>query len=106
MSWGIELETPQGDVLEVFDGHTYNLTPMWRLARVVEERSSELDGIAAHEAGIRASRGLLRAVTRPDVFRHLNPENGWGDFDGFVAMLTRLAIACADNPTALVRWNG
>ncbi|MFJ4038233.1 hypothetical protein ACIPVB_09100 [Microbacterium sp. NPDC090007] len=106
MSWGIHLETDNGEVVEVFDGHTYNLSPMWRLAGVFEKHSVELDGMAAHEIGLRASRGLLRAVTRPDVYRHLNPENGWGNFDGFVEMLTRLAIRCADNPTAIARWNG
>lgn len=105
MSWGIELEPVDGDPIEVFEGHTYNLTPMWRLAGVFEV-SRDLDGEVASTAGIRAATGLLRAVTSPDQFRELNPANGWGDFEGFVAMLTRFAIACADNPTAIMRWNG
>lgn len=106
MSWGVDLDTTDGDRVYVFDSHTYNLSPMWRLAGVFQQSSSELDGMAAHELGIRASRGLLRAVARPDVFRHLNPDNGWGDYEGFVHVVTRLAVACADNPTAIVRWNG
>lgn len=105
MSWGIDLETDV-DVIEVFHGHTYNLSPMWRLAHVFEERSAELDGMVAHEIGNRAARGLLRAVTRPELFKALSPENGWGTYEGFVEMLTRLAILCAEHPTAIARWEG
>lgn len=106
MSWGIDLVRDDEEVVEVFDGHTYNLSSMWRLARIFESSSSELDGMAAHEIGNRAARGLLRAVTRPELFKALEPDNGWGDYDGFVKMLTRLAVSCAENPTAIGRWNG
>jgi hypothetical protein len=104
MSWGIHLETPN-DIIEVFDGHTYNLTPMWRLAGVFRT-SSDLDGKPAHAILALAVDGLVRAISFPEQFRSLNPDNGWGDYDGFVAMLTLLAIRCAENPKATARWNG
>lgn len=105
MSWGIEIETPN-DVVEIVEGHTYNLSAMWRLAGVFEGSSNELDGLRSGVLGDRAARGLLRAVTKPDEFRKLNPENGWGDFEGFIKILTRTAITCAENPDGIVRWNG
>jgi hypothetical protein len=100
------LELPDGEIVDIVDGHTYNLSPMWRLAGVFTASSSELEGELAASAGTRAAIGLLRAVTDPAAFRALNPPNGWGDYDGFVEVLTRFAIACADHPTGIVRWNG
>lgn len=104
MSWGIDLDTGTGTV-EVFDGHTYNLSPMWRLAGVFET-SRDLDGLRASEIHGRALAGLRRALSFPEQFRSLNPANGWGEYDGFVQVLTLLAIRCAENPTAVARWNG
>jgi hypothetical protein len=104
MSWGIDLVTDT-ETVEVFDGHTYNLTPMWRMAGVFET-SRDLDGLRGREIHGRAVDGLRRAVSFPEQFRSLNPANGWGDYEGFVEMLTRLAIRCAEYPTAVAKWNG
>jgi hypothetical protein len=80
---------------------------MWHLAGVFESSPiSDLDGAKAATVGIRASRGLLRAVTSPAKFRELDPENGWGDYEEFVRVLTRLAIDCAEYPEADVRVYG
>lgn len=105
MSWGIDLETDR-DVIEIVDGHTYNLSPMWRLAGVFEGGSKDLDGLRASDLADRAARGLMRAVTNPAPFKELNPANGWGDYAGFIEILTRTAIMCAENREAIVRWNG
>lgn len=106
MSWGIDLEDPDDGFFEIVDGHTYNLSPMWRLAGVFDQSSQDLDGMLAADLATRAARGLLRAVTHPAEFRELDPPNGWGDFDGFVRILTLTAIICAEYPKAIVRWNG
>jgi hypothetical protein len=106
MSWGIDIELPDGEWVEIVEGHTYNLSPMWRLAGVFEDGSHDLDGMLAADLADRAARGLLRAVRYPTMFEEVNPSNGWGDFDGFVEILTRTAIRCAENPTGIVRWNG
>lgn len=108
MSWGLDIELDRGGpaYVELFDGHTYNLSPMWRLAGVFNGASSELEGLRATELADRAARGLLRAVTRPAEFRALNPSNGWGDFDGFVEILTHTAIVCAEHREGTIRWNG
>lgn len=109
MSWGLDIEyegRDRADWIEIFDGHTYNLCPMWRRAGMFEERSSELDGIRADVLADRAARGLMRAVSQPAAFKALNPENGWGDYGGFIKILTRTAIVCAENREGIVRWNG
>lgn len=106
MSWGIDIELPDGECVEVVSGHTYNLSPMWRLAGVFEDGSSDLDGMLAADVAVRAARGMMRAVYDPDAFRALNPTNGWGDYDGFLGVLTRTAILTRQNPTGIMRWNG
>ena len=105
MSWGIDLEMPDGEVVEIVEGHTYNLSDMWRLAGVFES-SSDMGGMNARALAGKAAAGLSKAVMYPASFKALNPTNGWGDYDGFVKILTRVAIVCAENPTGKVRWNG
>lgn len=105
MSWGIDIEMPDGSWVPIVDGHTYNLTPMWRLAGVCDV-SSDLQGIRADVLADRAARGLLRAVTNPAEFKALNPPNGWGDYEGFIRILTLTAVTCAENRDGIVRWNG
>jgi len=106
MSWGIDIDLDNGEFVEIVDGHTYNLSPMWRLAGVYEGSSSDLGGLRADILADRAARGLARAVSRPELFKALNPENGWGDYDGFIRILTRTAILCAENRSGVIRWNG
>lgn len=113
MSWSLYLEATRPDepVDEVYgkpvDGHTYNLSPMWRLAGVFDDSSKDLDGLPAGVIAARASAGLLKAVSYPQAFQALNPPNGWGDYDGFVEVLTRLAIAAAMAPrSAKGAWIG
>lgn len=106
MSWGIDVELPSGQMVEIVDGHTYNLTGMWKLAGVIEDGSSDLEGVRADVLADRAARGLMRAVSRPADFKALNPVNGWGDYEGFIEILTRTAIVCAENREGTIRWNG
>lgn len=106
MSWGIDIEKPNGEVVEIVDGHTYNLSAMWRLAGVFEGSSHDLHGLRADILADRAARGLQRAVSRPAEFKALNPGSGWGDYEGFIEILTRTAIVCAENRDGMVVWNG
>lgn len=111
MSWHLWIESPTETVpdeyAEPVDGHTYNLSPMWRLASVFSEGSRDLDGMPVRVVAARARAGLMQALTYPKAFQALNPENGWGDYDGFVQVLTKLAIACEMAPRdAKVKWSG
>lgn len=110
MSWGVDIEVAHGDgyttTIEVVDGHTYNLTPMWRKAGVVVERTSDLDGKTTAEVGALALAGLIDAWRNEAAYRDLDPPNGWGDYDGFVEILTRLTRLCHQHPRGVLRWNG
>lgn len=41
--------------------------------------------------------------SKPEVYKAMNPENGWGDYDGCLGFLVSLQKACATFPLAQVR---
>lgn len=109
MSWGVDLEIDHGDgyttSVEVVDGHTYNLTPMWRLAGTCQT-TSDFDGQSAGRLAPILTAGLVDALRFPERYKALDPDNGWGDYNGFLEILTRFTTLCWQHPTATVRWNG
>lgn len=111
MSWGVDIEIDHADgyttYVEAVDGHTYNLTPMWRKAGIVGDAgTSDLHGKTCAEMGPRLVQGLIDAWTNEPAYRELDPANGWGDYDGFIEILTRLTRLCLRHPRGVLRWNG
>jgi len=41
-------------------------------------------------------------LSEPDRFRQLNPENGWGNYDGLCRFVYEYRTACWDEPDATV----
>jgi hypothetical protein len=81
---------------------THNLAPMFREAGVDwheyrdgEQHASVLLREVAH--------ALTRMADEPARFKALNPPNGWGNYDGALAFLVRLAVDCLRHPDAIVR---
>jgi hypothetical protein len=109
MSWSAWITVNHGDgytsTFEVVDGHTYNLTPMWRRAGVVHESTRELDRARTEDLFPRLDRALQDAHDHPDEYRALNPPSGWGDYEGFVEILTRFRDLCAEHPRGVVGWS-
>lgn len=44
--------------------------------------------------------GLLALKTQPERFKKLNPSNGWGRYEDFVAFVEEYLNACEMNPDA------
>lgn len=109
MSFGLDIETDEAEWVEVVDGHTYNLSPMWRKALpaiLADKSTSELDGWSCAALLPHLDKGLLDAVRNRKEYERLNPDNGWGDYDGFLSIYMRFVQRCHENPTGIVRWNG
>lgn len=113
MSFGLDIITHDADgnelVVEVVDGHTYNLAPMWRKALpdvLGDGSTSKLDGWNCGNLLSHLRAGVVDAVEHDDEYRALDPENGWGDFNGFVEIFSRFWRLCAKHPSGTVRWNG
>lgn len=58
----------------------------------------------AHARNISAllQTGLAQLLAEPARFKALNPENGWGTYDGFVPWVQRYLEACLEHPDATV----
>jgi hypothetical protein len=110
MSFGLDIVTHDVDGnehwIEVVDGHTYNLSPMWRKALPFLESTSDLDGRTCAGLLNDLDAGLLDATKNSDAYRALNPDNGWGDYEGFYEIFTKFVRLCNQYPSGVVRWNG
>lgn len=80
--------TKMADAAGIYD-------PLWRPDAVGITHAKQL--IESLTVGLE----LLRA--EPNKFKALNPPNGWGDYDGFVAFVADYLEACKANPEAKVR---
>lgn len=68
--------------------------PLWRPDEIGITKAAQLIAPLA--------RGLAILIESPDRFRHLNPTNGWGSYDGLVRFVSGYLAACAENPQAEV----
>lgn len=110
MSWGVDIRVDHTDGyttwVEIVSGHTYNLTPMWAKAGIVQNATRELDGKSCAEMAPIALAGLADAWANAAAYRELDPPNGWGDYDGFLEILTRFARRVHEHPRGVLVWNG
>lgn len=69
--------------------------PLWR--------PDEIGVTTASQLVMPLREGLGRLRRAPDEFKKLNPENGWGDYDGLVRFVEQYLAACETHPDAIVR---
>ena len=83
---------------------THNLGRMAREAGIYKHlwRPSEIDIEIAAQLIKPLRKGLELLKSDPDRFRQFNPENGWGDYDGFVMFVQNYLNACENYPQASV----
>jgi hypothetical protein len=78
---------------------TYNLNVMWRKACVYDALYNS-HGMQAKSIVPILKLGLEDMLKKPNVYKKLEPENGWGSYDGAITFLNSVIEACEDNPTA------
>lgn len=86
---------------EVYSANiTHNLGGMARLAGLYEAlwRPEEINVTSAGELVPFLVNGLNALEGDPEKFRALNPENGWGDYDGLVRFVKAYLDACLLTP--------
>jgi len=106
MSYDIDLTIDAGGPepinLGFYWNYTSNCVPMWRRAMPVTDGLAGMDGMQAGEAAAILAAGISAMKAYPDEYRALNPENGWGDFEGQLAELERLLAECRRAPRARI----
>ena len=101
MSYDIWTEGETNGAVALNWNYTYNVQPM--IAKAGLPSLNMLNGVAAPVAVLALDALIDRFYDEPEVYRALNPENGWGDFDGFRQRLEDLRDYLLCVPKATVR---
>ncbi|MEE4419582.1 hypothetical protein [Streptomyces bugieae] len=80
---------------------TANVSGMWHDA--LGYPLAKLDGRTAGNAAPDLRRAVTDMELHPAIYRAMEPDNGWGSYDGALDYLRRLADACAQHPKATIR---
>jgi hypothetical protein len=85
--------------------YTSNAAAMWHRAIGVLGLGDVIDtlGQRAEHLIPELARAIDRMRDNPDDYRELEPENGWGDYEGALAFLEGIERACRNYPMARVR---
>lgn len=105
MSLDIYLEA--GEVEFEWFNITHNLATMASKAGLyvamwTPERLSK-DEVRAEDVIDALAEGIARLVKDRVALIQLNPENGWGTYEGLLRVATQYLIACVENPELHVR---
>jgi hypothetical protein len=89
--------------MDVFESnYTHNVTNMWREAGCYDALYRS-DGLKAFEALPFLRKGEMDMRLRPEVYKKMNPENGWGCYDTALAFLQKVIRACEEERDATIR---
>jgi hypothetical protein len=110
MSWSLWIKTTDEDgkpeYITAIDGCTYNLTPMWDKAVAFVDVTRDFDGKVCEDILEWLIRGLGDMIRNKSEYEALNPDNGWGDFDGFFRVYIDLVTLVAEHPKGVLEWSG
>lgn len=83
---------------------THNLNTMAKEAGIYEAlwRPDEINITQAGQLIPLLEEGLKKLMEDPEKYKKLNPENGWGSYNGLVKFVTGYLEACKENPDAMV----
>lgn len=79
---------------------TYNLGPMFALA--LGKPIREIEGQTAADVIPLLEKATAAMKRAPAKFKKLNPENGWGSYEGALESLCWLLEMCQEHPLAMV----
>jgi hypothetical protein len=99
MSYDITLQIDTGNgKIDVVDcgNYTYNCAPM--LTKAANISLLDLRGAQCKEVVPILSAAIDTMTIDPKVYKALEPENGWGDYEGWLRYLRTVRDACQDHP--------
>lgn len=90
-------------IVEVYeDNITYNLAPMYYKCIDINGGLKALNGMKCKNAVPVLNRAIDDLIENKEEYEKLNPENGWGSYEGLLKSLKNLRIACLENPNGKV----
>jgi hypothetical protein len=90
---------------EVYHGNvTHNLGAMAKEASLYNAmwRPEEIGAKFARQIVYLLIFGIDNLKTEPEAYKKMNPENGWGSYDGLLRVAMEYAEACKKYPDAFI----
>lgn len=78
--------------------YTWNVAPMWYEIYPNQEHMVDVDGLTGKESLPLLECALDMLERNPKKFIAMNPSNGWGDYEGFMAYIKKLIEMANENP--------
>lgn len=101
-NFGLSTTTADGEPVSRYDGFvTRNLSPMLRNEADLVDGIKTIDDLTGQDAMPLCEFALLRVLRDPLGYREMEPDNGFGTYDGLVEMLCKVIQACALNPSGV-----
>lgn len=101
----VRFKNPEPETNEVFSANiTHNMTKMADEADLYYAlwRPDERGWTHAHHIIPLLTTGLVDLKSSPETFKLLNPENGWGSYEGLVEFVESYLAACKQYPDAKI----
>ena len=99
----LKIDTGSGEPATVVEigNYTSNVGVMWCEA-LGGKLLREYHDTPCSEAAGPLAEAVKRMEADPATYRDMEPGNGWGDYDGALRYLRRLAEACAEHPKCTI----
>jgi hypothetical protein len=103
MSWDAELVDDRGHIEGEWN-YTYNTTPMVCAAAAsagvpFDGFQHSLHGMTGPEGGAVLTAVIREMTANPARYEAMNPENGWGSYDGILRVMRSMVSAIPEWPT-------
>jgi hypothetical protein len=84
--------------IEIYEGNiTYNLAPMYYKAIDKDLGLKKLNGMSTQDAIPILNNAIKDMIKNADEYKKLNPENGWGTYDGLLEQFRAMRNICEEN---------
>lgn len=83
--------------------YTYNVSQMWYKIYPEDEGMVQIDGMTGEEAYPKIRKAIVEMINLEDRMKALEPENGWGSYEGFLKFLWDISEACTECPNSVWR---
>ena len=88
--------------VEIYEANiTYNLSKMYYKAIDEELGLKKLKGMICKDALPIINNAINDMIKNKTEYEKLNPENGWGSYDGLLKTFREIRTVCEDNPDGI-----
>ena len=92
----------RGGEIAVELNYTYNASPMWYEIYPDDEGMVQIDGMKGRHAAPKIAHAISEMISKKKIMKKLEPDNGWGSYDGFLLFLNKVLEACEEFPNS--KW--